>query len=228
MRISDGSLTIEWLSYLAYGHWVGVQNAPPEPPGFSIRIKPWCDHWCGAMKCSKSAPSLRGMIRCQLTEMMRGKLQQTLGSTLHPNSARPGYWRVEIVTSFGTFTLMPFCMAVWQSLYGRIMPKRGFGDTHGLSSPKAASIRVTDESPFGDQMAMGHCTSSWMRADINPMVAGAMQDGNTRGFFYLCNQTIVTPSIFGRQWIPIQNGWPTAQITFSSCFSTLADRLVAC
>lgn len=31
-------------------------------------------------------------------------------------------------------------MAVWKNLHGQVVPKRGFGDTHGPSFPKVASI----------------------------------------------------------------------------------------
>lgn len=77
------------------------------------------------------------------------EIAKKLGSSSLPNNnARPGRWRVKMVTPFGTFALMAFCMAVWQNLCGMVAPGRGLGDTHGLFSPKVASIRITDQSPL--------------------------------------------------------------------------------
>jgi hypothetical protein len=53
-------------------------------------------------------------------------------SQLSPHFARP---------------LRPFCMAIWQNICGRAVPKRGLGDILGLPFATLVSIRITGESP---------------------------------------------------------------------------------
>ena len=91
------------------------------------------------------------------------------GSTRQPNNARPGYWRVRTATPFGTFTpSSAFCMVIWQNLHGRPMPERGLSGVHG-PFPYSG---ITGRSPLGVRTAVNRRFSSWMRAGIDPVVAG--------------------------------------------------------
>ena len=138
-----------------------------------------------------------------------------------PNSANPGCWRVQMVAPYGTFTLTAFCMAVWPNLRGRVVPKRGLGDTHGLACPKTAPIRITGKSPLVVRATVNRRIPSWMRTDNRSDGDGTHTSGNTRVLPCLVQSNnshaihIWTTMDFDSKRVP------TAQTTFPC--STLVD-----
>lgn len=127
--------------------------------------------------------------------------RKNLGSGPLPNNARPGCWRVQIVTPFCTFTLT--ALSLYDRLEKSLRQARAearFGSTHGLFS-HVASFRITGQSPLVAWTTMNRRGSSWMRGDNQPVVPGPCKLEIPAACSPWSNQTMVTPSLFGRQWV---------------------------
>jgi len=128
-------------------------------------------------------------------EMVRGKSQK---SWIRPPSEQRETWLL------ARSNRHPFWYFYPDGLLAKsLRPARAearFGSTHGLFS-HVASVRITGQSPLVAWTTMNRRVSSWMRGDNQPVVPRPCKLEIPAACSPWSNQTMVTPSIFGRQWV---------------------------
>lgn len=182
----------------------------------TVRYRSWNNHRRGAVNVLRpQSPHLHCVVRCQRAEMVRGNLRKTWIKS-------PPEQRDLVAGAFKSSPHLAFHPSGF--LYGHLAkpprPRHAeprFWRHPPPVAPEIASVRATGESPLQGHLAMDQFISSWMRADNQFDGDGTHGLGIAVGCSAWCNQTMVTPPIFGRQWTLIRNRSFTAQTTFSPC-----------